>query len=63
MSPSKGDRVVATRGLGGWVFARVPEGTEGTVLAVKPSWWETTYLVKWGNGEVLEAPAKDLHRL
>jgi hypothetical protein len=63
MGLSKGDQVVATRGLGGWIFAKVPEGTEGTVLIVKPSWWETTCLVKWRNGEVLEAPAKDLHRL
>jgi hypothetical protein len=42
---------------------KVPEGTEGRILAVKPSIWETTYAVKWANGEVLDAPAKDLHRL
>jgi hypothetical protein len=42
---------------------KVPEGTEGRILAVKPSIWETTYPVKWANGEVLDAPAKDLHRL
>jgi len=63
MSLSKGDRVVATRGQGGLIFDRVPEGTKGTILAIKPSFWETTYVVKWANGEVLEAPATSLHRL
>jgi hypothetical protein len=63
MGLSKGDRVVAKRALGGIVFTKVPEGTEGKILAVKSSIWETTYAVKWSNGEVLDAPAKDLHRL
>jgi hypothetical protein len=40
-------------------FAR----TQGTILAVKSSIWETTYVVKWDNGETLESNEKALHRL
>ena len=63
MGFGKGSRVVATRGLGGSIFTKVPEGTRGTILAVKSTIWETTYVVKWENGEILEANAKALHQL
>ena len=63
MGLGKGSRVVATRGLGGSVFTKVAEGTQGTILAVKSSIWETTYVVKWDNGEVLQANGKAFHQL
>jgi hypothetical protein len=58
--------VVAIRPIGvGFFSTTVPEGTEGTILAVKDGgfWSGSRYVVKWNNGAVVEAGYDDLHQL
>jgi hypothetical protein len=44
-----GDRVIATSGIGGLLFSKVPKGTKGTVVKVRGM--GSSYEVAFDNGE------------
>jgi preprotein translocase subunit YajC len=48
MSLDTGDRVIATSGIGGIIFSKVPKGTRGTVVKVRGM--GSSYTVAFDNG-------------
>ncbi len=58
----KGDKVLATRNLGGWWTPAVPQGTTGEVIRVETSFcWPPIFTVKFDNGTYRPAYEDDLY--
>lgn len=59
----KGDRVLATKGLGGWFCPTVPQGTTGVVVRVQQSFCcRPVFTVKFDNGRFSDAGEDDLFK-
>ena len=59
----RGDRVVATKDLGGGLFTAVPKGTRGEVIRVDESWTgSVTFTVRFENDKIEEVKENGLYR-
>jgi hypothetical protein len=53
MDMDKGDRVIATVGIGGFLLAKVPKGTKGVITGTTGS-APVTYTMHFQNGETAD---------
>lgn len=60
MGFKKGDRVIAAKGLGGWVFSDVDAGERGRIVRVNDGFFSTTYNVQFGDRVIEDVAENDL---
>lgn len=56
----KGDRVIATKGIGGKLRAKVPKGTKSVVTEVSGD-LPARYTVHFENGETADCSERQIH--
>ena len=59
----RGDRVIATKDLGGGFFTAVPKGTRGEVIRVDEPWiGSDTFTVRFENETIEDVREEDIYR-
>lgn len=59
MNMDKGDRVIATVGIGGFLRAKVPKGTKGVITDISGN-LPARYTVHFENGETVDCSERQI---